>query len=228
MSYTRVSDEYIAKIIDKTLSSIIYNPCYNLSAIVSDYNGFIPKSSVTQMEKGLSLSSPGIISINIPVNTRGQDSILPPVSYENEVSVYAFNLYKTLISVDSNNVYLDLGRGKSELLTTPKTVPNYVKTALSAIFLESVAMYYSLLSSTKEQGMKNISRPEISRMLNNIRWVSLQLEENDYQLHDGLYNILGILRDLHKTISYVYSLDELFLTTYEQKLRELYGGVNDD
>lgn len=227
MAYKRVSDSYISKIINKPLSSVLYGSCYNLSAIISDYNGFMPKSSIEQMSRDLKLVAQSTIPLSAQPAQLGEGSPIPPVLYENEVSVYASNLYNSLISIDSNNVYVDLGKDKNMLLSTPKSVPPDIKTALGAVYLEAIALYYSLLSSTPQHGMKGVSRAEISRMMNNIRWLSIQLEMNDYQLQSGLYEILKVLRDLYKTTSYIHSLDVLFVTTYEQKLNELYGGGGD-
>ena len=100
--YTSVSETYIQNTMELSLQPQLYTAAYNLSGILSDINGLMPRSAVKELTTYLKLASPGLLIGNVP-EAPDDDSILPDMEYVSQVSINAYDNYQ-LIQANSSSV----------------------------------------------------------------------------------------------------------------------------
>ncbi len=217
--YKTVSESYIQSILNKSLFEQLYHPCYNLSAMLGDKDGFMPVSCADKIISSIALTPPGIVSISIVADE--VSSAIPKEEYIRDISSQSFTLFNEIVNGVSKALYPDLGTRVSPILEELHRLSPALRTAISVLYLESFVIYYDLLSATTYTGMANMNRADLDRILNNIRWISNTLEDN----LNGMYDLIAMIRDLYRTITYVRSLNILFDDTYVKRLSELEGGA---
>lgn len=215
--YTRVSDKFISSALDVSVSSYLSDPCYNLSAILGDTNSLIPPNAVNQLLKSLTIISPGIVLMGEDVNKSNIDNIIPSEEFMGDICEYAFEIYNLFLIGDTTVVSSTSVSDYSPLLKLSTSLSPNIRNAISSIYLESLSLYKEVLSVTSIDRMKSVTLKDLGRIDNNIRWTSDIIENLTLTKH---YELLSVLRDLQRTVSYVGSITSIFSTTYKRQLDE--------
>lgn len=211
ITYPRVSKKFIESTLASQLYDYLLDPCYNLSAILGDIDGYIP-SNVAKQVSSLPVVSPGIIMNGdyTPVSS----PVLPTEVFSKEISGYAYDIYLmcssmnlTIISPGSLEDYSPLIKLSTDMLPS-------IKDALYAIYLECFALYTELVHLNNR--MELITRNDISRVCSNISWVSASIEETQ----NPPYYLISVLRDLERTLLYVKTITPIFSKTYYKAVEE--------
>lgn len=202
--------DFIKRTVSTTLGERMINPCYNIGYILGDNDGFISKSIAEGVLSGLQLLPPGVVVSNELTDASSvvTDPVLPPESFMPEVSSKAYTLYNQMKVGDTT--LLTSTVSTSSLLQYTWRMPLQLKLAINLIYLESLAVYLELLKATVQTGMASIAKSDISRIDNNIRWVTSVMENYTTQFYDTI----EYLRLLQRALLYVRYQGFLFERTY--------------
>lgn len=217
---------FLLSTVDRGLALDIMPACMNLSRLLADQNGVISKAMATRISSYLKLLSPGIVVYNTTLDP----SMMPPSPVPMdvpipEVSIKAFNIYNAILTSDPTYVGDFLNSPLDRIADLINLLPPALETALTAIYLDSYAVYLELISATAKTGLATITQNDLSRLDSNIRWFSSMLEIN---LDMYSLDFLESLRYLQRTIAHVRYMDYLFVGSYQNKLDDLnslLGGV---
>lgn len=212
ITYARISQKFLESTINKNVYDSVIDSCYNLSAILADIDGYIP-SNVAKQLSTISMVSPGILIVSGGSSTVNV-GVLPEERFYSEVSGYAYSVYLSCTTMDLSIVNPGSAKDYSKLISLSTDLSPEIRDAIYCVYLESFALYLELVNLTSV--MELISRSDITRMCNNIEWISTTLELVD----SPNYELIEVLRDLERTLLYVASLSHIFSKTYNKDLEE--------
>lgn len=217
--YERVSDIYIEKSIHPELKDQLVTPCYNLSTVLSDYDGKISPSNAQKLSSSMLVVSPGVVMSGSPdVSDDIVDKNLGIESYVSEVSGKAFELYTKYVSNDPEVVLIFTGSSGilSPLLFLSKDEEPLVYNAINSLYLDVMALYLELLKFTPNR-ILDINKQDLYRMDGNIRWITSKIENSLTRP----YELLEVLRDLQRNLMTIRNISQLFYTTYYSSLEDV-------
>lgn len=224
--FRSVSEEYITKYLDTNMVDSLFIACYNLSSLVGDCNGRLPRDIARRAVRNLEIVAPGVIMVGDMgvINAPQNPSIpIPQDMYEAEVTSHGFQLY-TQIKKDDYTVVLGADETTrvqyfSPLVYYSEDVPPEVRYALIGLYLDSFALYRELMGSSYNSTLDSILYSDMERMITNLSWVSKKVES----LKPVPYELVVAIRSLMDTLVHVKSIKRLFSVTYGAKLEEVLG-----
>lgn len=224
MEYDFASIDYIEKQLRPELYESLYTPLVNLSALLGDINGLLGRRTASSISKDLSLITPGVVVFGQSITDflKVETVALPMEEFQPQVTYEAYTVFDR---IQKN----DLSLISSEDVSSPlvnfekygiKQV--HLKLALGTILLDSFVLYSELLQTTEQVGVENMTLQELHRLIQNVRCVSLKVEN----LEEPMYEFTRILRDLGRTLAHISSMEWLFTNTYTKRVRDYRNRVS--
>ncbi|WIT25825.1 hypothetical protein [Bacillus phage SPO1L1] len=224
--FRSVSEEYITKYLDTNMVDSLFTVCYNISSIIGDCNGRLPRDIARRAIRNLEIVAPGVVmvgdmgEINAPQNP---DIPIPQDMYVAEVTNHGYQLY-TKIKKDDYTVVLGADETTrveyfSPIVYYSEDVPPEIRYALIALYLDTFALYRELMASTYNSTLDSILYGDLERMITNLSWASRRVEK----LNPVPYELVVSIRSLMDTLVHVKNVKRLFSVTYGAKLEEVLG-----
>jgi len=212
--------EYFKEKLNTAVLDQVLSPCYNLSVILGDTGGFITKGMSESVLLDYELLPSGtLITTRLDLSGYSLDFI-------NSVSVKASDTYAKLKAKDPSLVYSILGdtltlKTASPLINYSRTLSDINRYRCNAIYVEVLGVYLELMMCSLSSVFRGILKSDMDRMDNNIRVVTRDLELYGMQEIE----LVHILRDLQRTLSFIRRIDFLFTLRYSTRINNFTMGV---
>jgi len=205
--------EYFRYTLDNSVLDKILSPCYNLSAILGDTEGYIPRSTCKSALRDYTLIPPGVV-----VNTRiDLTKAFLESSFIGEVSSKSVEVHSKLLKNDPMIVLPSMTSyvvSDSPLLRYSHALGGLDRVWCNVLYIEALSIYGELKTSTLSSIMQGVTKFDLSRIDHNIRVVTQSLEYRNGKLP---IELIHVLRDLQRTVAYVKRMDFLFLDSYSNQ-----------
>jgi len=240
-----IQSDFIKSTVDSSFGSDVLNICNSLSDVVQDYQGMITTNTANKLTTGLQLVEPyyAIVPSDSALNQVFQTiepyggtgpsypsngDHFPQEQLDAQVSLAAFSLYQLLASSDTSVTYYGASTIIDELESTyileAVNMPLSVQASLYMTFIDTFALYRGLLYLVYGNPLSHFTQSDLTRMDNNIRWLSRWLENTQSGLGSWL-DFLHSLRVLQRTLAYVKTMSILFDSAPSQQINAYYGQI---
>jgi len=221
------SKNFIDNTMDKALSADLRTAAYNLSAILGDTNGKLNTTTATLLISRLDIASPGRPVIEIVPQAQSPDwsTRLTLETFIPEVSSRSFDIFNKIKLLDQSLVYVPLTLDidefsvRSPLLLYTKSFSRDSRSVAHVLYVELLSIYLEILGLKANGNFSRVSRIDITRIDNNIRWLSNRVES----ISPPNLDVLKILRDAQRTILFLRSMNRLFIEGYNLSKSKLEG-----
>lgn len=216
--FPKSSESFVRDNISQLMSTDVKNSAVNLSSLVGDDDGFISKTMTKFITSNLKVMSPGIVTLGENAELSDDNPMKSSVGeYISKVSPEAYSMYQLFLNSDPSIVKSTSSASMdSPLLSLSKSQPPLVKAMASALYTELVSAYNQTLTADPNTGFKDSVKADLSKTDNNIRWLCAKLEEQSPKP----YELIEVVRESQKVISFLNSQPNLFGSTYNNKLSE--------
>lgn len=225
--FRSVSEKYITTYLSLTMVDLLYDACFNLSSLIGDYNGRLPRDISRRAIRDLEIIAPGVIMVgdmdqlNAP---QSPDEPIPQDMYDNKVTSHAYQLYeairkndyKVVLAIDEKQNF----KCFSPLVHYSEGLEPAVRFSIIGLYLDCFALYRELIGSSHDKTLNSILLGDMDRMITNLAWICRRIE--GYKTNKP-YELLVALRSLTKTLVHVRDIPRLFSVTYGAKLQEVLG-----